>query len=206
MTLRATPSAISSPGSAGGPMQLDLLDGLTTGRSGPDLARVSYSASLESKPGQRMAATCGRTSSDSSVPPGPLSWLESRLRQRLVTAGLMRYPGTWKAKTTPSGRVLSRLSVSAPGIAVNGCGLLPTPSGTSNHGKNHVAGRIDEWGGQRELLPWDGGWPAALARLRAMDDGLPRCVEATDAARNAIVPQVAEQILRAYLDGERLAA
>lgn len=27
------------------------------------------------------------------------------------------------------------------------CGLLPTPSGTSNQGKNHVMGRIDEWGG-----------------------------------------------------------
>lgn len=26
-------------------------------------------------------------------------------------------------------------------------GLLPTPSGTSNHGKNHVSGRLDEWGG-----------------------------------------------------------
>lgn len=26
-------------------------------------------------------------------------------------------------------------------------GSLPTPTGTSNHGKNHVAGRIDEWGG-----------------------------------------------------------
>ena len=26
-------------------------------------------------------------------------------------------------------------------------GLLPTPTGTSNHGKNHVAGRLDEWGG-----------------------------------------------------------
>lgn len=26
-------------------------------------------------------------------------------------------------------------------------GLLPTPSGTSNHGQNHVMGRLDEWGG-----------------------------------------------------------
>jgi hypothetical protein len=33
-------------------------------------------------------------------------------------------------------------------------GYLPTPSGTSNHGKNHVSGRLDEWGGSSN--PWRG--------------------------------------------------
>ena len=33
-------------------------------------------------------------------------------------------------------------------------GFLPTPSGTSNHGKNHVVGRLDEWGGASN--PWRG--------------------------------------------------
>jgi hypothetical protein len=28
-----------------------------------------------------------------------------------------------------------------------GCGLWPTPSGTSNHGSNHVSGVLQEWGG-----------------------------------------------------------
>lgn len=32
-------------------------------------------------------------------------------------------------------------------ITETGGGYLPTPSGTSNHGKNHVSGRLDEWGG-----------------------------------------------------------
>lgn len=31
-------------------------------------------------------------------------------------------------------------------------GWLPTPSGTSNHGKNHVAGSIQEWGGSWNSL------------------------------------------------------
>ena len=31
---------------------------------------------------------------------------------------------------------------------------LPTPSGTSNHGKNNVTGRLDEWGGSSN--PWRG--------------------------------------------------
>jgi hypothetical protein len=39
-----------------------------------------------------------------------------------------------------------------------------------------------------------------------VDDGISRCVEGTDAARNAIVPQVAAEFIGAYLDTERLAA
>ncbi len=35
-----------------------------------------------------------------------------------------------------------------------GSGSLPTPSGTSNHGQNHVCGRLDEWGGSSN--PWRG--------------------------------------------------
>lgn len=36
----------------------------------------------------------------------------------------------------------------------NEFGSLPTPSGTSNHGRNHVSGRLDEWGGSSN--PWRG--------------------------------------------------
>jgi len=57
-------------------------------------------------------------------------------------------------------------------------------------------------GWEQQLLPWEGGWERALARFRAMDNGLPRCVEATDAARNAIVPQVAAEFIQAFLDVE----
>ncbi len=53
----------------------------------------------------------------------------------------------WKVKATPAGRLLFQLVPLAPGIAGTGFGLLPTPSGVSNHGKNHVMGRMDEWGG-----------------------------------------------------------
>jgi hypothetical protein len=33
-----------------------------------------------------------------------------------------------------------------------------------------------------------------------LDDGLPRLVAATDAARNAIVPQVAAEVIGAYME------
>jgi DNA (cytosine-5)-methyltransferase 1 len=59
------------------------------------------------------------------------------------------------------------------------------------------AGRV---GRVIQPFPWDEPWEVACARIRAMDDGLPRCVAATDAARNAIVPQVAAEFVMAYLE------
>ena len=57
--------------------------------------------------------------------------------------GMMHNGECWELKTP---------DLSIPGPA---CGyLLPTPSGTSNHGKNHVSGRLDEWGGSGNL--WRG--------------------------------------------------
>lgn len=51
-----------------------------------------------------------------------------------------------------------------------------------------------------QLLSWEAGWQRALTEFRALDHGIPRRVAATDAARNAIVPQVAAEIIGAYLD------
>ena len=49
-------------------------------------------------------------------------------------------------------------------------------------------------------VSWDEPWQSALSRFRALDDGIPRCVAGTDAARNAIVPQVAAAFVRAYME------
>ena len=75
--------------------------------------------------------------------------------------GMMRLGACWE------------LGMLEPRINETGCGYWPTPSGTSNHGKNHVVGRLDEWGGssnrfrgtslQRVRCPefeeWMMGWP-----------------------------------------------
>lgn len=61
--------------------------------------------------------------------------------------------------------------------------MLPTPSGCSNSGKNHVAGRLDEWGGSSN--PWRGteigkiscpafeewvmGWPVQWTALMPLE-------------------------------------
>lgn len=51
-----------------------------------------------------------------------------------------------------------------------------------------------------ESFPWNEPWQSALARFRIVGDGLPRSVGATDAARNAIVPQVAAEVIGAYME------
>lgn len=60
---------------------------------------------------------------------------------------------------------------------------LPTPSGTSNHGKNHVSGRLDEWGGSGNIWrkteigklhcprfeEWMMGWPDQWTALMPLE-------------------------------------
>lgn len=47
---------------------------------------------------------------------------------------------------------------------------------------------------------WDDHWESALRRLRVVDDGFSYGVAATDAARNAIVPQVAAEFIGAFVE------
>ena len=178
-TSGAMSSATSSRALEDGPTLLDWLAGQTTGNSGPEAAPANHSALLESGEGPRTSATCGQSSIASFVPAGPLSSWESRLRQRLALAGSMELSVTWKVTATPAGRLLSRRVPRMRRIDVTGFGSLPTPSGTSNHGKNHVAGRLDEWGGSSNYfrgkeagnlhLPafelWTMGFPAAWRQL-----------------------------------------
>lgn len=55
-------------------------------------------------------------------------------------------------------------------------------------------------GREQQLFPWASGWQRALAEFRIVDHGIPRRVGATDAARNAIVPQVAAEFIAAFMD------
>lgn len=49
-------------------------------------------------------------------------------------------------------------------------------------------------------FPWNSNWKNTLRSFRALPDGLQRSVGGADAARNAIVPQVAAEILTTYLE------
>lgn len=109
MTLWDTPNATSSPGSEAGHSQLGSPAGPTTASCGPARVRASRSASPAKAPAPTTSGICGPTSFACSVPDGPLSGWESRLRQRLARIGSTECFLTWKASTTPAGRPLSRL-------------------------------------------------------------------------------------------------
>lgn len=145
MTLEVIRSATSLRVSVGGPTQLDLLDGQTTESFGRALALASRSALRESVPVSLIHGIYGRSSRSSSESEILQRSLENNLLRRLNGSSL--YTVTWKAWVAPWGSYISRPRAKAPGTKGIERGYLPTPSGTSNHGKNHVAGRLDEWGG-----------------------------------------------------------
>jgi hypothetical protein len=93
-------------------MAPDLPDGLMVTRSGQVRARANRSRSQDSAPVQTIQGICGPTSFASSVPAGPLSSWESRLRDRLAMIGSTEFPLICKVKTTKQGRSISRLSPS----------------------------------------------------------------------------------------------
>lgn len=61
-------------------------------------------------------------------------------------------------------------------------------------GPTRRVGRIEQ------PVAWDRDWESALRSFRALDHGIQRSVGGADAARNAIVPQVAAEVIGAYLD------
>jgi len=71
-----------------------------------------------------MRGTYGPTFSESSVPAGPLSSWESRLRQRLAKVGSSECDLTWKVSGTTAEGLLSRLVPSTPRTVEIDSGLL----------------------------------------------------------------------------------
>ena len=114
MTLLDIPNVTSLPALADGELQLVSQVGRMTEKSGQRPARASHSRSRAKAPELLMHGTYGPTFSVSSVPDGPLSSWESRLRQRLASIGSTECDLTWKASLTPAGVSLSRLVPSTP--------------------------------------------------------------------------------------------
>ena len=143
--LPGTASVISSQGSEDGPSLLDWLDGTIHASCGPDRAPASPSVLPASKPGKRTKGTSGQPLQHSSVPDGPLSSWENRLRQRLESIGSTECILTWKASATASGLSLSRLVPSMRPIAEIDCGLWPTPhtSASTGAGQQGRAGGLN---------------------------------------------------------------
>ncbi len=177
-TSQATRSATSSPASAAGHMQLDLLGGPTIDRSGRDRARASRSRSPAREPVSTTRGICGPTSFASSVPAGPLSSWESRLRDRLAMVGSTELSLIWRAKVTPAGASISRLAPWTPPTSGRGSTGSPWPTPCAQDGpKGGPSQGLDRLPGMAAHTPWPtptAGDAVGTRRHGYMNDGRPR--------------------------------
>lgn len=193
-----TRNVIFSQASAAGPMQLDWLDGRTNGRSGPAPARASHSPLQAGDLAFPTTATFGLTCPTSS-------------RSAVLQASLEK-----QSAAAPQWLRLVRGDLEALGYAVGAIPIEAASAGARHRRDRYWIVADAEWNEQPrqeprrgeagrvgrviEPFPWNEPWQCALSRLRALGHGLPRSVGATDAARNAIVPQVAAEVIAAFMD------
>lgn len=130
MTCEASAKFTFSPAAASGPLLPDSPGGPTTAPSGPAPARASRSRWRGNAEVPTIQGTCGPTSFASSVPAGPLSSWENRLRARLATVGSTECALIWREKATPAGGSISRLAPWTPPTSASGSTGSPwvTPS------------------------------------------------------------------------------
>lgn len=128
MTYEDTPNAISSQAEGCGQLQLDLPGGPTMNLCGPAPARASRSRSQAKAEVPTTHGICGPTSFASSVPPGPLSSWESRLRERLAAIGSTECALIWREAPMEQGPSISRLAPWTPRTSVKGSTGSPWPT------------------------------------------------------------------------------
>ena len=169
MTSKASPKSTSLPEVASGPLQLDLLAGLTTAPSGPQAAPANRSAGPAKGAVLMTQGICGPTWIDSSMRldegsgTDPLQLWESRLRDRLATIGSTECELIWRAKDTGLGWSISRLAPWTPPISgrdsigprstwptpqsVDGAkgSLGPRPHDTGISLPQHMAATMGQW-------------------------------------------------------------
>lgn len=210
-TSKHTPNAISSLGSEGGHMHCASPDGQTTGRSGREAARASRSASQAKVPVQTIPGTCGRTSIASSPPSGPLSSWESKLRERLAMVGSTECALIWRKKITPAGASISRLARWTPPhirqrlywVATD---LADTGLFGSTREEQYAERRFQFgegfWDDHIWLTGADGKSRRSKPSLPLLAHGIPGRVGRLRAYGNAIVPQVAAEVIKAFMECE----
>ncbi len=114
-------NVISSPEAGSGASPPASQDGPTSGLSGRAHAPAKAKASPANASEPMIQGICGRTFIGSSVPDGPLSSWENRLRLRLARIGSTESALIWRTKVTPHGRSISRLAPSTRHINGNDC-------------------------------------------------------------------------------------
>jgi len=164
MSSASSRSVTSSPESADDPAQLDLLDGLTTGPSGPDPAHASRSAPPGGEEPPMTSATSGPSSTASSRSAALQSLLESRLRAGLEETGCTEYALTWKRWDMPSGEPICALRASARRTSDSDSGGWATPT-SRDHKDGPYCPNVPV-NGLLGRQVWLAGWPTPKANER----------------------------------------
>lgn len=221
-TSKASGNATSSPVSADGHSQRVSPGGPTTENSGPALHRANRSPSSESKAASQTNVTYGPNTSGLSPHAGPLLSWENRLRQRLERIGSTECSLTWKTSATPGGRSYSQLAPSIRPIgeiesisSQMGAALWVTASARlEGHAGNgdHTRGRAVSnrpatatgfrsfWGDYEWVAGHDGKMRRVQPGLCPVGHGFPSRVGRLSAYGNAIVPQLAAEVIGAWMD------
>ena len=133
MTLKVTPSATSSPGSAAGPTRSGSQGGPTISPSGPAPVPVSRFRARDSDKAMPINDTSGPLFTASSPSAALQRSLESKLRARMDGNGSPEYALTWSTWDMPAGVPICRLRASARRTSGNGSGGWPTPRARDHH-------------------------------------------------------------------------
>ena len=127
-----SPNVTSSPAADSGPSRSGRPGGPTTDRPGRPARPAPASAQQAKASGLAILATSGQKWNDSPASIALQSSLESRLLQRLDTAGSTLFKLTWRRSITPLGRRFLERAVSARRTSGSGCTSWPTPRVTGS--------------------------------------------------------------------------
>ena len=161
MTYEDSDRPTSSLGSADGRSQLDWLDGLKTGPSGPAPAPVSRSASQDPDEAPTTSDTSGLPSPASSRSAALQSSLESRLRARLEGRGSPEYALILKRWDMESGPPICALRASVRRTSASVSTGWPSPTLPDGKGSRRATARTEEWASNPGTTPTDAAWFAA---------------------------------------------
>ncbi len=175
MTLKDTPSVISSQESEDGLSHLEWLLGMTTEPFGQEVALANLSAVQENVKEKKTSVTSGPPGLTLSASANLQLSLENKLQQLLPTAGGMMWPMTWKAKTTPVGRRYCQLAVSATRTKEIDSGLWATPDCSDRRSAN--------------------------SKQQGLSNQVKASLWATPNCMDAMTPRSAEALARAKLKG-----
>ena len=160
--------------------------GRTIAPCGAAVAHANLSPRQAEDAGLLTSGTSGARGSGTSSSAALQSSLANKYREQSTSVGSMKWPMTWSAKVTPSGRSYCRLALSKRRKSASDFGLWPAPtasrrSGLQSHGRNAILGPLNP-------------------QFLALAHGIPEQPSIRRALGNAVVPAAAAQFIMMTLE------